>query len=42
MNQANQELDTRGLNCPLPIVKTRKILNELEICGRCVLKPMSN
>lgn len=30
MNPANQELDTRGLNCPLPIVKTRKILNGLQ------------
>jgi TusA-related sulfurtransferase len=24
--QANQELDTRGLNCPLPILKAKKAL----------------
>lgn len=24
---ADQELDTRGLNCPLPILKTKKALN---------------
>lgn len=27
--QANQTLDTRGINCPLPIVRTRKALNSL-------------
>ena len=25
----DQELDTRGLTCPLPILKTKKSLNEL-------------
>ena len=25
----DQELDTRGLSCPLPILKTKKSLNEL-------------
>jgi tRNA 2-thiouridine synthesizing protein A len=25
----NKELDARGLNCPLPILKTKKALNEL-------------
>ena len=25
----NKELDARGLNCPLPILKTKKSLNEL-------------
>ncbi|HMM50699.1 MAG: sulfurtransferase TusA family protein [Lautropia sp.] len=25
----DKELDARGLNCPLPIIKTKKALNEL-------------
>ena len=25
----NKELDTRGLSCPLPILKTKKALNDL-------------
>jgi tRNA 2-thiouridine synthesizing protein A len=25
----SKELDARGLNCPLPIIKTKKALNEL-------------
>lgn len=25
-----QELDTRGLNCPLPILRARKVLNGLQ------------
>ncbi|MEJ8850374.1 sulfurtransferase TusA family protein [Variovorax robiniae] len=25
----HKELDTRGLNCPLPILKAKKALNEL-------------
>ena len=25
----DRELDTRGLNCPLPILKTKKALSEL-------------
>ena len=25
----NKELDARGLSCPLPILKTKKALNEL-------------
>jgi tRNA 2-thiouridine synthesizing protein A len=25
----NKELDARGLNCPLPIIKTKKALNDL-------------
>ena len=25
----NKELDARGLSCPLPILKTKKMLNEL-------------
>ena len=28
--QATQELDTRGLNCPLPILKAKKALAELQ------------
>lgn len=27
---ANRELDTRGLNCPLPILKAKKALAEME------------
>ncbi|MBB4219967.1 sulfurtransferase TusA family protein [Variovorax guangxiensis] len=27
--QADRELDTRGLNCPLPILKAKKSLNEM-------------
>jgi TusA-related sulfurtransferase len=27
--QIDQELDTRGLNCPLPILKAKKALAEL-------------
>lgn len=27
---ANQTLDARGLNCPLPILRTRKSLNALQ------------
>ena len=27
--QAQKEIDTRGLNCPLPILKAKKALTEL-------------
>jgi tRNA 2-thiouridine synthesizing protein A len=27
---ADQELDVRGLNCPLPILKTKKTLNTMQ------------
>ncbi len=27
---ANRELDTRGLNCPLPILKAKKALADME------------
>ncbi len=27
---AHKEIDTRGLNCPLPILKTKKALAEME------------
>ncbi|MEK9775747.1 MAG: sulfurtransferase TusA family protein [Quisquiliibacterium sp.] len=27
--QIDKELDARGLNCPLPIIKTKKALNDL-------------
>jgi tRNA 2-thiouridine synthesizing protein A len=27
--QFNRELDARGINCPLPILRTKKALNEL-------------
>ncbi|HWQ40010.1 MAG TPA: sulfurtransferase TusA family protein [Burkholderiales bacterium] len=26
---ADRELDTRGLNCPLPILRTKKALNDM-------------
>lgn len=28
--QVNRELDARGLNCPLPILRTKKALNEMK------------
>jgi TusA-related sulfurtransferase len=27
---ANKEIDTRGLNCPLPILKAKKALSEMQ------------
>jgi tRNA 2-thiouridine synthesizing protein A len=27
--QADKELDTRGLNCPLPILRTKKALSDI-------------
>jgi tRNA 2-thiouridine synthesizing protein A len=30
MPQADQELDARGLNCPLPILRTKKAIKELD------------
>ena len=29
MMDVNRELDTRGLNCPLPILKAKKALSEM-------------
>jgi TusA-related sulfurtransferase len=28
--EANKEIDTRGLNCPLPILKAKKALAEID------------
>ncbi len=28
--EANQTLDARGLNCPLPILRTKKTLNTMQ------------
>ncbi len=28
--EANQALDARGLNCPLPILRTKKTLNAMQ------------
>lgn len=28
--QIDREVDTRGLNCPLPILKAKKALNEMQ------------
>ena len=30
MSDVDQELDARGLNCPLPILRTKKAINGLE------------
>lgn len=30
MSEFDQDLDVRGLNCPLPIIKARKAINALE------------
>jgi tRNA 2-thiouridine synthesizing protein A len=27
---ANKEIDTRGMNCPLPILKAKKALSEMQ------------
>jgi tRNA 2-thiouridine synthesizing protein A len=29
-DEPNRELDTRGLNCPLPILKTKKALADMQ------------
>ena len=30
MSEFDQDLDVRGLNCPLPIIKARKAINGLD------------
>jgi TusA-related sulfurtransferase len=30
MSEFNRELDTRGLNCPLPILKAKKALADMQ------------
>ena len=30
MSTITQELDTRGLNCPLPILRAKKVINGLQ------------
>ena len=30
MLQNDREVDARGLNCPLPILRTKKALNDME------------
>ena len=32
MTTVAEKLDTRGMSCPLPIVKTRKAINQIK-CG---------
>jgi tRNA 2-thiouridine synthesizing protein A len=32
---AHKEIDTRGLNCPLPILKAKKALAEMQPAARC-------
>ena len=42
--EANKEIDTRGLNCPLPILKAKKALAEMqsgEILKVVATDPMS-
>jgi tRNA 2-thiouridine synthesizing protein A len=39
MSDFDQELDARGLNCPLPILRAKKALNTLQ--GGQVLKIIS-
>ncbi len=39
MTEFDQELDARGLNCPLPILRAKKALNELS--GGQVLRIMA-
>ena len=39
MSDFDQELDARGLNCPLPILRAKKALNDLN--GGEVLKILS-
>jgi tRNA 2-thiouridine synthesizing protein A len=39
MSNFDKELDARGLNCPLPILRAKKALNELS--GGQVLKIMA-
>lgn len=33
MTMANQLLDAKGLNCPLPILKTKKALKDVPVGG---------
>jgi len=35
MTTVAEKLDTRGMNCPLPILKTRKALNRIK-AGECI------
>jgi tRNA 2-thiouridine synthesizing protein A len=30
MQQPDKEIDTRGLNCPLPILRTKKALSDVQ------------
>jgi tRNA 2-thiouridine synthesizing protein A len=30
MNNVAEKLDARGMNCPLPILKTRKAINQIK------------
>jgi len=31
MTTVAEKLDTRGMNCPLPILKTRKAINQINV-----------
>ena len=37
--QAQKELDTRGMNCPLPILKAKKALAEMSSGGPVTFAP---
>jgi len=42
MNEPTRQLDARGLNCPLPILRAKKILNQMaagEILGIVATDP---
>ena len=30
MNEVDKELDVKGLNCPMPLLKAKKTLNDME------------
>ena len=31
MTEVAEKLDARGMNCPLPVIKTRKAINQMNI-----------
>ncbi|MEP7208089.1 MAG: sulfurtransferase TusA family protein [Casimicrobiaceae bacterium] len=44
MQQPDREIDARGLNCPLPILRTKKALNDMasgQIIGVLATDPAS-
>ena len=39
---AHKEIDTRGLNCPLPILKAKKALSELQAGDVLIIGPAAD